>query len=111
MGLEARLHHPETYQSQLHALLTPAFSFLSPSSPVTCPLPLLQWSPRKMLVASACQALVLWAPDMQLFNQKLAARQQQQQQQQVPFGHQQQQHLPPLLQQQPPAYAPMGAAF
>ena len=40
-----------------------------------------QWSPRKMLVASACQALALWVPDMQQLNRRREARQQQQQQQ------------------------------
>jgi hypothetical protein len=33
-----------------------------------------------MLVASACQALALWVPDMHLLNQHMAAAQQQHQQ-------------------------------
>ncbi|GAB4813270.1 hypothetical protein N2152v2_000316 [Parachlorella kessleri] len=68
----------------------------------------LKWSPRKMLVASACQALALWVPDMQLLTQQQQA---QRQQQQIPQQHfhqqQQQQQQQQQFQQQVPG-APLG---
>ena len=87
--------------SPMHAGHAPTFPGLNrPSAPLLVVLP--QFSPRKMLWASACSALAFWIPDMGRLQQLQQANPQPAAAQPPLPPPLQQQQPPPMMQQQAP---------